>query len=629
MPKQPFIERLQESRPILADGAMGTLLHQRGHLPMNACFDLLNLDQPHLVLGTHRDYIAAGADLIETNTFGANRIKLAEHGCGDPNQVTAINTAAVHLAQQAIRESGRDDVYIGGSVGPLGVRIKPYGTLTRAEAKAVFAEQIAALVAAGVDAIILETFAYHDELLIAVEAARQTAPDVPIIAQATFANDNLTVNGLPPARVAHELYKSGAHVIGVNCSGGPSHLSDILQTMRAAVPNARLSVMPNAGFPETIGGRAMYPATADYFGDYALTFKAIGATIIGGCCGTTAAHIAAMRAALDDTTRPLPIIRFLDQAPEMLEIAPQEPTELAKRLMDGRFTITVEMTPPRSVNADKVLSRARLLRDAGADLLNVADTPAAKMKMSAWAVCHLLHTIVGIETVLHFPTRGRNLLRVQGDLLAAHALDLRNLFVVMGDPARIGDYPDATDSYDIVPSKLISLITQQMNHGQDLAGNSIGQPTHFFVGCALNMAADDIDNEIKVLRNKLAAGANFALGQAVFHPERIEQFHRRYQELEGKPLDLPVLLGVIPLYSLKHAQFLHNEVPGITIPDSIFKRLEDAGDRAPQEGVKIAQELMAQMRGMVQGAYVIPAYGQYELAAEVVDYIARGVPIVG
>jgi methionine synthase / methylenetetrahydrofolate reductase(NADPH) len=395
--------------------------------------------------------------------------------------------------------------------------------------------------------------------------------------------------------------------------------------MRQSVPDAVLSAMPNAGYPESVGGRVMYPATADYFGNYAVTFQAIGARIVGGCCGTTPAHIAAMRQALDEVAthqRPLPEIAVLETNGDDDEALPERPTDLAMRLAEGLFTITVEVAPPRSFTVDKLLRSARLLRDAGADILDIADTPAARMRMSPWAVCHLIQNQVGVETVLHFPTRGRNLLRIQGDLLAAHAMDLRNLFVTMGDPTKIGDYPDANDHYDIVPSKLIALIKHNMNSGIDQAGNSIGTPTAFTVGCALNMFADDLDREIKVLGDKLAAGADFALGQAVFAPEKIEQFIRRYEEVRGEPFRLPVLMGIMPLYNFKHALFLHNEVPGITIPEPLLKRMEDAGEAGPQEGVRIAQELLRDIRGLVSGAYIIPAFGRYELAAEVISAVA-------
>lgn len=618
----PLAERLVQPIPLLADGAMGTLLQQRGGFRLVDCFDAVNLSHPDLVTGIHRDYIAAGSDLIETNTFGANRVKLGEHGLAD--KVVEINQAAVKLARQAAHDSQRA-VYIVGSIGPLGARLKPYGWLTKDQARDYFKEQIQALVDAGIDGLLFETFSDHEELLVAIAAAREMAPTLPVIAQATFSADSLTYTGHHPARVAHDLYKSGATIIGVNCGNGPARTAQILQTMHKAVPGIKLSAQPNAGFPETIGGRAMFPAQAEYFGDYVATFRAAGAQIIGGCCGTTPAHIAAMRKALDNPTAASVEIHVVDSSSDDHEVVQERPTYLMQRLAAGQFTVTVEMTPPRSYTADKLLTHSRLLRDAGADLLDVADTPAAKLKMSAWAAAHLIQDRIGIETVLHFPTRGRNLLRVQGDLLAAHALGLRNLFVTMGDPTRIGDYPEANDTADIVPSGLIDLIQHRMNQGHDMAGNSIGRATSFAVGCAVNMAADDPDHEIKVLRKKLEAGADFALGQAVFDPPRVEAFLKRYEEIEGRPLTLPVLMGVIPLYSLKHARFLHNEVPGISIPDHLFKRLADAGEDAPHEGVRIAQELMLQMRDFVQGAYVIPAYGRYELAAEVVDAVAHAV----
>lgn len=614
-----FAQRLQQARPILADGATGTMLHQRAKAALRDCFDALNLTQPDVVRSVHYDYIQAGAELVETNSFGANAIKLAEHGLLD--KLSEINGAAVRLAREAAHEAGRE-VYVAGAIGPLGVRLKPYGRLSREEAAEAFRPQIEALLAAGVDLLLFETFAHLDELLVAVETAHALAGDTPIVAQATFGPESLTSTGHSPARVANDLQRAGAALVGVNCGGGPAQIAEILAAMTQAVPGARFSVMPNAGYPEAVGGRVMYPAGAEYFAEYALTFRGMGATLIGGCCGTTPEHIAAMRAALDDPAAQAPEFRITRNG-EQAERSEndQPPTRLMDRLARGLFTITVEVTPPRSFAAEALLAEVRELRAAGADLIDVADTPAAKMKMSAWAAAHLIQDRVGLETVLHFPTRGRNLLRIQGDLLAAHALDLRNLFVTMGDPTRIGDYPDANDAYDIAPSKLIDLIKHSMNEGRDMAGNSIGRPTRFTVGCALNMAADDLDHEIKVLKNKLASGSDFALGQAVFDPPRLEAFLRRYEEVMGAPFQLPVLMGIIPLNSLKHALFLHNEVPGIVIPQALLKRMEDAGENGPREGIRIARELMAQMRGLVQGAYVIQS-GRTHLAAELVDAIA-------
>ncbi|MFN8448967.1 MAG: bifunctional homocysteine S-methyltransferase/methylenetetrahydrofolate reductase [Anaerolineae bacterium] len=592
---KPFRDRLHENRPLLADGAMGTLLHARG-VRMDDCFERCNLTRPELVGEIHRAYVAAGAEMIETNTFGANRLKLAEHGLED--QLEAINRAGVTLALAAA--SGRD-VYVAASIGPLGVGVQPYGRLKQEDARALYAEQIGVLAQAGAHAILFETFTDLTEALLALETARAVAPDLPVICEMTFGHEDRSLSGHLPGNVARQLYDAGADVIGVNCSAGPGHISRILQMMKSAAPGAIFSAMPNAGFPETIGGRTMYPATVEYFADYALTAKAIGATIIGGCCGTTPDHIAAMRAALDDPSRPQPRITLLEQhSDEVQGAAPQRPSELAFALASGKFVVSVEMKPPRSHNLDRLLQSAQLLVEAGANVLNIADSPTAQMRVSPWAVCNLLQTRIGVETILHFPTRGRNLLRVQGDLLGAHALGLRNIFVVMGDPTRIGDYPDAMDNYDIVPSGLIRLTKQRMNAGVDQAGNSIGQPTSFTVGCALNMGAADVDKEIEVLRKKIEAGADFALSQAVFEPPIAENFLRRYEQIEGHALKLPVLMGVLPLYSLRHARFLDNEIPGFDIPPATSSADRGTRARTPCRR-RAAQELLSQMKDRCAG----------------------------
>jgi homocysteine S-methyltransferase len=366
----------------------------------------------------------------------------------------------------------------------------------------------------------------------------------------------------------------------------------------------------------------MYPANDTYFADSALTFRALGAVIIGGCCGTTPDHVSAMRAALNDPTRQEERVAILfTEEDDRDSAAAERPSELAYRLATGQFVVSVEMTPPRGHNFERLLESAQLLVEAGANVLNIADSPTARMRVSPWAACHAIERGVSVETILHFPTRGRNMLRIQGDLLGAHALGIRNLFVCMGDPTRIGDYPDAMDHYDIVPSGLIKLTKERLNAGVDQAGNSIGQPTSFTVGCALNLCADDLDKEIDVLRRKMENGADFALAQPVFEPHRAEAFLRRYEALEGYALRMPVLIGVMPLYSLKHAQFLNNEVPGIHIPNTILERIAGAGDDASAEGVRIAQELLRDLRDLAQGAYIIPSYGRYALAAQVIDAV--------
>jgi homocysteine S-methyltransferase len=397
----------------------------------------------------------------------------------------------------------------------------------------------------------------------------------------------------------------------------------ILRAMHQAVPEARLSAMPNAGWPEQVGGRILYPSNPEYYGDYALAFCEAGARLVGGCCGTTARHIAAMRRVLDEQTEGCGSLLGESAQPFESELAGEgapPPSRLAQRLGEARFVVAVEMDPPRGLSTHKLLAGASLLAEAGADVINVADSPMARMRMSPWAVCERIQRSVDVETTLHFPTRGRNLLRVQGDLLAAHALGIRNVFVVMGDPTAIGDYPEAMDNYDLAPSGLIKLIKQNFNLGHDHAGSEIGQPTSFFVGCALNLCPQDPAAEIKNLRRKLKAGADFALTQPVFDPPVAEAFLKQArQEIEG--FHLPILAGILPLFSARHAAFLHNEVPGITIPEAIRARIQAAGEQAPQEGVRIAVELAGQMKGWASGVYLMPQFGRYDLAAEIVERV--------
>jgi 5,10-methylenetetrahydrofolate reductase len=419
-------------------------------------------------------------------------------------------------------------------------------------------------------------------------------------------------------------------VLGVNCSGGPNQILRILKQMRAAVPEGYFSAMPNAGWPEQVGGRIMYPAGPEYFGEYALNFFEAGTNVLGGCCGTTPDHIAAMSRAIQ--TGPGRVQANGQNTPgiEVEEVlAGAQPTQLAQKLAAGKFVIAVEMDPPRGLSTHKLLAGASLLAEAGADVINVADSPMARMRMSPWAVCNLIQRRIGIETVLHFPTRGRNLLRVQGDLLASHALDVRNVFVVMGDPTAIGDYPNAADNYDVVPSGLIKLIKQGFNTGVDHAGADIGQPTSFFVGCALNLSPLEPEAEIKNLRRKLKAGADFILSQPIFDPPAAACFLEQIrQELGQLP---PVFLGILPLVSSRHAAFLHNEVPGLSIPEAIRARMDaaeneaigNAKPNAPAEGIKIAIELVEQMRPHVQGIYLMPPFNRFDYAAEIIEAINK------
>ncbi|HMN62271.1 MAG TPA: bifunctional homocysteine S-methyltransferase/methylenetetrahydrofolate reductase, partial [Anaerolinea sp.] len=556
---------------------------------------------------------------IQTNTFGANRYKLARHGL--EKKVAEINHAATELARRVIMASFKD-VLIAGDVGPLGVRLAPFGRVQPEQAREAFQEQIQALVSAGVDLLIIETMSDLFEINEAVHAARAVSPTIPIVASMTFTRDDLTLLGDKPQKVARYLHDSGADLIGVNCSGGPHQLLRILKLMREEIPDGRFSVMPNAGWPEQVGGRIMYPAAPEYFGDYALAFCESGASLVGGCCGTTPQHIQAMARALQSSPQgcaPDMGITLVSTPEEALPA--EQPTRLAEKLASGKFVVAVEMDPPRGLSTHKIIAGASLLAESGADVVNVADSPMARMRMSPWAVCSLIQAQVGIETVLHFPTRGRNLLRVQGDLLAAHALGVRNVFVVMGDPTAIGDYPNAMDNYDLVPSGLIKLIKQNFNAGVDHAGSDIGQPTGFYVGCALNLNPPDPDVEIKNLKRKIRAGADFILTQPVYDPPKAEEFIRLINHTLEEPLSLPIIAGILPLASGRHANFLHQEVPGILIPQEIRERMERSGETGAKEGIQIATELVAAMHSFTRGVYIMPAFNRFDYAAEIIENI--------
>jgi methionine synthase / methylenetetrahydrofolate reductase(NADPH) len=621
-PRNSFLDLLDLSnKPILGDGAMGTLLNTRG-VGFERCFEAVNLDAPDLVEEIHHAYIEAGSQVIQTNTFGANRFKLASFGL--QGKVVEINQLGVKLAFQAIDASAKD-VLVAGDIGPLGVRLAPYGRVRLEAARQAFAEQAIALTQAGADLLILETFSDLPELLEALAAARDVC-DLPLIASMSFTRDDRTLMGDAPDRVAQSLVQAGADVVGINCSGGPSQVLRLLQQMHHVVPlmqdgrPVRFSAMPNAGWPEQVGGRFMFPANPSYFGEHAQAFCQAGATLIGGCCGTTPDHIAAMRLALDSQIQECgPSLDELSLPSDVEEgIASTEfPSRLAGKLAAGEFVVAVEMDPPRGLSAHKLLAGASLLAEAGADVINVADSPMARMRMSPWAVCDLVQRTIGVETTLHFPTRGRNLLRVQGDLLATHALGIRNIFVVMGDPTSIGDYPEAMDNYDLVPSGLITLIKRNFNLGRDHAGVEIGQPTSFFVGCALNLDPQDPEREMKNLRRKLQAGADFILSQPVFESQAATRFLKAYEERYG-PLKPPIITGILPLVSHRHAAFLDNEVPGIHIPENVFRRLQASNDPA-QEGVQIALELVDEMNSWASGIYLMPQFHRYDLAAEIIE----------
>jgi methionine synthase / methylenetetrahydrofolate reductase(NADPH) len=613
-----FSHRLAEG-PLLCDGAMGTVLYARG-VALDACFDVLNLNQARLVQGVHADYIAAGADCIETNTFGANRFKLAVHGL--EGQVREINRRGVRLARD-VRESAGRDVWVLGSVGPLGKYLEPLGTVTAVEARAAFHEQAEALLEGGIDAFVVETFSDLAEMRLAIEAIR-SATDLPIVAQMAFTDEAVTFMGRPPAEVARDLRALGADVIGANCSVGSSTLYDVLERMLPEAGGLPLAIQPNAGLPSRIGERLIYLSSPAYMGDYAGRMVEAGARLVGGCCGTTPQHTAAMRETLDrlvpGTRRreprvvvPRAVRPAAAETPGLVQ-APT-PTLLQRRLDAGEFVVTVELDPPRGHTVEKLVQGAKLLKEKGVEIVDINDGSLGRVRMSVLATALLVRDGTGLDVNMHFTCRDRNLMGIQADLLGAHALDIRNILAMTGDPPRAGDYANATAVFDVDGVGLIEIL-RRMNEGFDATGSSIGEPTFFCVGAALNPAADDVDREIERMQRKLQAGARWLQTQPVYDLEQLDRFLAR---AGGSPV--PVLVGILPLHSSRHAEFLHNEVPGITIPDAVRVRMRQAGESALRAGIEMAQGLVNEVRGRYAGAYLMPSFGRFEVVAEVLDVL--------
>lgn len=599
--------------PLLADGGTGTALLM-GDQPPSACVERWNIEDPVRVEAVHRSFVEAGAHLVIANTFGADRIRLEPHGLGD--SVVSLNTVGVQIARRAGAE------LVGGSMGPLGIRLAPYGRLGAGDARDAYREQAAALAGAGADLLVIETHTDLRELELALEAAREAAPDLAVIASATFTRDDRTPLGSTPEQVADRLVDLGADVIGVNCGEGPSQALRVVRAMAASASRTGtpLAARPNAGGPTRAGGRVVYPATPAYVAEHAIAAVQAGASIVGGCCGTGPAHTSAMASALAERPAPVRI-----EAPAPLDVRPAESpdarsTRLQDRLDAGSFVIAVEMEPPRSASVATLVAAAATLHEAGADVVDVADSPMAKMRMSAWAACRAIQEEAGIETVLHFPTRGRNLLRLQGDLLGAHALGIRNLFVCVGDPVAIGEYPQTLNDVDVTATGLIDLVTQGFNEGRDRRGSSIGEPTSFFVGAAVTVSAPELDREARLLRKKIEAGARFLLSQPLYEVAPLRALRAAYEREAGKPLEVPFVAGLLPLVSARHADFLHNEAPGVVVPGSIRSRMQAAGNDAWPVGREIAIELLDELRHAgVAGIYLMPQFGRFDRAAEVVE----------
>jgi homocysteine S-methyltransferase len=609
----PFIERLQRA-PLLADGAMGTQLYNHG-IDFDQCFDALNLTNPRLIADIHRSYIDAGVELIETNTYGANRFKLEAYGLQD--KVREINFRAMKIARD-IREISGASVFIAGAVGPLGKLLEPYGQLTAEQAREAFTEQIGALLEQGADLLILETFSDLREILLAIEVARSIS-DLPIVAQMTFAEDGRTALGHTPQEVVTKLRTTGVEVIGVNCSVGSQRVFQIIEAMHVAAPDVRLSAQPNAGFPTERLNRVFYPSSPEYMARYAKRMiEEIGVSLIGGCCGTTPEHIAAMHGMLHDLNPDAPathVHEVVAPAKPKVTIVQTAPTRLADALERGEFVVSVEIDPPRGHNPQKCLDGAQLLKEAGVQFINVADSPMSRVRMSALAMCYMIQDRTGLETILHFTTRDRSLMGLQSDLLGAHAMNVRNILALKGDPPSLANYPGTKGVFDVDTIGLVQVING-MNRGVDTAGNDIGVPTTFNIGVALDVNAVDPDWEIERLHQKVATGARFAMTQIAYDAEALRTFLERL----GPP-PIPLVLGLLPLQSYRQAEFLKNEVPGIAPTDEALHRMKLAGPEGRKEGVKMAQELLLEVKGLVSGVYIMPSFGRYEVAAEVLTVL--------
>lgn len=628
--KKTFLQALEDG-PIVFDGAMGTQLYERG-IYINNSFDDANLKRQDLVRQIHEDYVAAGAQVLTTNTFAANRVKLRKHGLDE--QFEEINRAGVQLA----REVAGDKAWIAGSIGPTGQTPTMLTDREVAEIRDAYAEQVAVLIDAGVDVIILETFRQLSEIRLALEAIRQVC-ELPIIASVAFDSEMRTGEGAEPERVAMLLQDWGADVIGANCIEGPHVLFDVINKM---VGNgAPVIVQPNAGYPRVVDGRAVYMATPEYVGVYAKRFFDAGVRCVGGCCGTGPEHVKHIAAAARMRGGGVSTITVTERERPIQEIAQLEPVELPERsslaakvervwrerlslplherpeLSQENFVVSVEVNPPRGLDPSKSVRAARMLRDHGVDVINIADGPRASVRMSNWALGKRVQEELDMEVILHVCARDRNLLGLQADLLAYHTLGLNNLVIITGDPPKVGDYPHATAVFDLDSIGLLRM-AEHFNHGVDPAGKDVGQVTNFFCACGVEPAAQDYDRELRRLEDKKAAGASMIMTQPVYDPDVLDRFLRDTAHLE-----LPVLVGLLPLASFRNAEFLHNEVPGMSVPDDIRARMREAGSGpvARAEGVKIAQETLHEVKDRVVGAYVMPPFGRYTAALEILSCI--------
>ena len=603
------------SRPVLADGAMGTVLYARG-IFINRCYDELNLSDPGLIQSIHEEYLQAGAEVLETNTFGANRFRLARHGLAD--KVAEINIAGVRLARQAVerlREKRAGEAWVAGSVGPLGVRLEPLGKTGLDEARAAFAEQIRALAEAGVDLLSIETMPALNEAHEALGAAREVAPELPVLVIVTVDDESTCLDGSSPAHAAALLTEWGADAIGVNCSTGPATVLTAIEAMRPAT-TLPLAAMPNAGMPRAVEGRNIYLCSPEYMASFARKAIQAGVQMVGGCCGTTPNHIRAMRSAMramDEQSR----VEVQGATPALDAETPPEPLAARSRIgaliAEGRFVTMVEITPPRGIDCSNEIEGARLLAGLGVHAINVPDSPHASARMSAESLCIQIQQHTSIETVLHYTCRDRNLLSIQSDLLGASSIGLHNILCLTGDPPRLGNYPDATTVFDVDSIGLVNIV-RRLNHGLDIGANAIGASTNFTIGVAANPGVADLEQELRRFAYKVEAGAEYAITHPVFDLRLLENFLERIKDHR-----IPVIAGIWPLTSLRNAEIMKNDLR-ISMPEEILLRMAqaDTPDAARREGILIAQEMLEAVLPYVQGVQVAAPGGRYDTASEVI-----------
>jgi homocysteine S-methyltransferase len=617
---KPFLDALDE-RVLVCDGAMGTMLYGKGVF-INRCFESLNQTNPDLVVDVHRQYLKAGADVIETNTFGANRMKLRSFGLGD--QVRAINLAGAQLARKAVEQS-KGEAYVAGAIGPLGVRVEPWGKTGVDEAEAMFRDQAQALFDGKVDLFILETFRDLNEIGAAIAAVRSVC-DLPIVAQMTTEEDGLSLDGAPPEQFAPELIRRGASVVGVNCSVGPAPMLETVERISDIV-DVWLSAQPNAGKPRDIEGRNLYLCTPEYMASYARRFIASGVRLVGGCCGTTPEHIRQIALAAQSMApglarhAPAPTAvgvktPIASQPNARRPVEREEKSALAKKLVNGRFVRAIELAPPRGHSAADALANAARLADRGVDVVTIPDGLRSQARMSALSMAVLVQQHASVEALLQYSCRDRNLLGIQSDLLGAHAMGVRNVLGITGDVRNLGDIPDATAVFDVDSIGLTNVINR-LNHGLDIGGQSIGEPTGFHAGVMVNPSRD-LEQELRRLEFKVEAGAEFAVTRPVFDVGAFEKFLKRVE-----PMGLPIIVGIWPFESALNAEFMANEVPGVTVPDALVERMRKtaSADAAVNEGVTIAREIVAAVKGMAAGIQISSPSGRLDAALDVLDVV--------